>query len=200
MTIQGIGKSSEIKGIDLFKNKNLFFISTEKISDTLIKQNANVSNIRITKKFPDTLEIVVDTFSPIAKMETNAGYLYLAENGRILNKIKQKPTDSYPLIHYYQKIIHDRFSTGELLNYTDILTALFFIKALNDLNIKTDSIDILGADMILLNISERQILIANNKDKEYQRLVLFELIRQFKIEGKEFRKIDLRFDKPIVTF
>ena len=42
--------------------------------------------------------------------------------------------------------------------------------------------------------------ISNKKEKELQDYQLEFIIRQFKIEGKEFKKIDLRFDKPVIAF
>ena len=63
------------------------------------------------------------------------------------------------------------------------------------------AIDIKGQDVILFNlIDNKKIIFSNNKDREAQEYQLELIIRQFKIEGKDFRKIDLRFNKPIVEF
>ena len=47
---------------------------------------------------------------------------------------------------------------------------------------------------------QKEIIFRNKKEKELQDYQLEFIIRQFKIEGKEFKKIDLRFDRPIISF
>ena len=63
------------------------------------------------------------------------------------------------------------------------------------------TIDIKGQDMLVFNLIDgKQIIFSNSKDKNTQNYQLELIIKQFKIEGKEFKKIDLRFDKPIISF
>ena len=63
------------------------------------------------------------------------------------------------------------------------------------------TIDIKGQDMLVFNLeSDKEIIFSNKKEKELQDYQLEFIIKQFKIEGKEFKKIDLRFEKPVVTF
>ena len=49
--------------------------------------------------------------------------------------------------------------------------------------------------MLVFNLEgDKKKGFSNNKEKEIQTYQLELIIRQFKIEGKEFKKIDLRFE------
>jgi len=46
----------------------------------------------------------------------------------------------------------------------------------------------------------KKIIFSVKKDREEQDYLLETIIRQFKIQGKEFQEIDLRFNKPVIAF
>jgi len=54
--------------------------------------------------------------------------------------------------------------------------------------------------MLALNLSNWKLLINLEKNKEDQAELLKIIIRNFKVEGKIAKTIDLRFSKPIVEF
>ena len=51
----------------------------------------------------------------------------------------------------------------------------------------------------LYTIDNKQFLFSAEKDKEIQIYQVEEICKEFKIKGKEFQIIDVRFDKPVVT-
>jgi bifunctional N-acetylglucosamine-1-phosphate-uridyltransferase/glucosamine-1-phosphate-acetyltransferase GlmU-like protein len=77
--------------------------------------------------------------------------------------------------------------------------ALQVVKLVTDLQLDPVSIDINGDDMILCNLSGKKIFFSTKKDIRQQEYQLTEIIKQFKIKGKQFKAVDLRFEKPIIT-
>ena len=45
-----------------------------------------------------------------------------------------------------------------------------------------------------------EIVFSSQKERQFQIYQLEIIVKQFKIKGKEIKKIDLRFDKPIIQF
>ena len=84
------------------------------------------------------------------------------------------------------------------MEYNDIKTTLFFLKKLGELDLGVANVDINGLNMIRLNLKSGVILATTEKDLETQAYQLEKIIKQFRIEGKEFETLDLRFDKPVV--
>jgi cell division septal protein FtsQ len=185
---------------DKLINKSLLFIEEGKTSETIVRENYSLKTAVVKKKWPDTLTIEVTFYEPCAALIINSGFFNLSCDGRILEKLHDSPLN-LPIINYYQKLNSNFFQIGDWVDYKDIKQALYFIDKLKQINVYPLTIDIKGQDMLVFNlIGTKKIIFSNNKDKKTQDYQLELIVKQFKIEGKEFSKIDLRFDKPIISF
>ncbi len=181
-------------------NKNLIFINQDKIAKKIILENSLLKTAVVDKVWPATLKITVYFYDPMAALIINQGFFNLSADGRILSKIKNGQP-FLPIINYYQKLNSNSFQTGDWIDYKDIQQTLFFIDKLRQINLMPLTIDIKGQDMLVFNLNgDKKIVFSNKKEKELQDYQLEFIIRQFKIEGKEFKKIDLRFEKPVISF
>jgi len=193
-------KKSLITGIDYWKNKNLFLIKDEDVNKQLVELNSFLKSVEVEKKFPETLIIIPQYIQPIAQLKVSDGFFYLGETGRILTKIKSENKTAYPVINYYQKLNSYSYSAGDWLDLVDVKLALQIVKLTRNLQLDPVSIDINGEDMIVCNLSERKIFFTTKKKIEDQEYQLTEIIKQFKVSGKQFKEIDLRFEKPVIRF
>ncbi|MBI4008910.1 FtsQ-type POTRA domain-containing protein [Candidatus Roizmanbacteria bacterium] len=195
----------KLRDIDSFKKRNLLFLSTKNIEKIILAKNPNIKSVSVVKKYPQTLMLFLELSKSEAYLMLNTGLATLDENGKVLYKTKTKDQD-LPLLNFYQKFDYSQINAGESLDYKEIITALFLLTKLKNLNQKVESIDINGLSMIVFNVkdfaSNRQIklLFTTEKDKQKQAYELEIIIKQFKIEAREFKILDLRFDKPIITF
>ncbi len=181
-------------------NKNLIFINQDEIAKKIIQENSLLKTAVVDKVWPATLKITVYFYEPIAALIVSQGFFNLSVDGRILSKIKDGQS-SLPIINYYQKLNSNSFQTGDWIDYKDIQQTLFFIDKLGQINLMPLTIDISGQDMLVFNLNDdKKIVFSIRKEKESQNYQLELIIRQFKIEGKEFKKIDLRFNKPVIEY
>ncbi len=181
-------------------SKSLLLIDENKISKKIVQENYLLKTAVVKKIWPDKLSIEVTFYEPCATLIINNGFFNLSCDGRILEKLHDSPLN-LPIVNFYQKLNSNFFKIGEWVDYKDIKQALYFVDKLKQINIYPLTIDIKGQDMLVFNlIGEKKIIFSNNKDKETQDYQLELIVKQFKIEGKEFSKIDLRFDKPIISF
>ena len=181
-------------------NKNLIFINQDETAKKIILENPLLRQVVVNKVWPVTLKIPIYFYEPMAALIINQGFFNLSADGRILSKIKDSQ-QTLPSINYYQKLDSNSFQTGDWINYKDIQQTLFFIDRLRQINLVPLTIDIKGQDMLVFNLNDdKKIIFSNKKKKELQDYQLELIVRQFKIEGKEFKKIDLRFEKPIIEF
>jgi cell division septal protein FtsQ len=181
-------------------DKIIFLINEEDIAKQIVQENFLLEKAVVEKVLPSTLKVNVYFYQPIASLIVNKGYFDLSPDGRILIKKKEgKPI--LPIINYYQKLNSGSFQTGDWIDYNDIKQTLYFIEKLKQINLTPLTIDIKGQDMLVFNLNDsKQFVFSIEKAKEIQDYQLELIIKQFKIEGKEFKKIDLRFEKPVITF
>ncbi len=181
-------------------NSSLIFANKDKIAKKIVKDNYQIKTATVEKIWPSSLKISVSFYEPCISMVVNNGFFELSCDGRILKKTKDVP-QYLPIINYYQKLNSSSFQTGVWIDFEDIKKSLFFVGKLKEINLTALTIDIKGQDMLVFNLIDgKQIIFSNSKESNTQSYQLELIIKQFKIEGKDFEKIDLRFNKPIISF
>ncbi|MDH7476737.1 MAG: FtsQ-type POTRA domain-containing protein [Microgenomates group bacterium] len=199
ITVVSSDKNIKIIGLTNFYNKNLLFFNTQKASEILLRLNPLIKEINLEKKYPNQLKIEIKFGQPAAYLPSDLGYFLISENGTVLAKSKEK-IYNLPEIFYYQKFNHSAFQPGDKIDYKDIILALYFLKKAKEIALNIISIDIKGFYMIGLNLENRKILFSAEKDWSIQENQFVSLIKRFKLEGSDFRVMDLRFDKPVIEF
>lgn len=197
--IEVISKAKKIKGLQMYFERSLPLLNIAQTKAHLLKLNPQIKEINVEKKYPNRLIIFIKLQEPLASISVNQGQFILSEDGTILEK-SSKVKENLPSIKYYQKLNYSFYDTGDKVNYKDVLTALHFAQTVKNLGLKVDSVDINGLNVIALNLNSRKIIFTTEKEISLQDYQLRTIIRQFKIEGKEFKLLDLRFDRPILKF
>lgn len=191
--------SFDLRGIESWNGKNIFLLQEDKMKQDLINANPLLKDVKVVKKYPDTLSFIVSKYDESVYLVVDQGYFLLSDDGRILSKIKDKTKD-LPVINYYQKLNYSSWQSGDFIQYKDIIMALHFLRKSSDLGLTINTIDIGGTNMIALQLKDKKILFTSEKDQALEDYQLDRIIRQFKIEGKQFTVLDLRFDKPVIQF
>lgn len=193
------GKTVTINGINNLLKKNIFIIQESNLEKILLKVNPGFDKIKVKKIYPDKLILSVELARPIAVVKTNDGFFIVSEKGQIVAKTKEEE-QQLPRINYYQKFDHSSYHLGDSLNFKDIIYGLFFLKKATEVGININTIDIGGFNMIGLNSEERKYLFTTEKPISVQESNFLTIIKRLKIEGKNYKTLDLRFDKPIIEF
>jgi len=194
-------KNASIFGLDDLKKGNFFILKAKKsqLENNLKSINSSIKTIEIEPIFPDKVKVIVDFYEPMAILIGVDINFYLSADSRILFKTKDAQ-EELTLINYYQKLPDFLYKTGDYLSFSDIKMAVELIDFFNQISFAVKKVDIKSDDMLIFNLGDKEILLTDKKDKNWQKTQLKKIIKQFKIEGKEFKKIDLRFDKPVVVF
>ncbi len=187
-----------VSGLENLQQKNILLISDNRIQQIISEKNPQLTDIQIVKKLPDQLLISVSKEIMQAALVVDQGYFMLNLKGKIIDKAKDN-SQNLPTINFYQKLNYDNYSLGDKIDFKEIQVALFLTQKAKDIGLAALSIDIIGEDVIRLNIQNQRVLIFSiSKDLNLQDYQFETLIKQFRIEGRDFTSLDFRFDKPIV--
>lgn len=197
--IKGNETKQTIYGITNLYNKNLFLLDTNKTQEIIYLNNPNLAEVEIVKQYPNQLQITIHQQAIIAQIKTSIFFLLIDNKQRIVKKSRIL-VESLPVINYYQNLSSSIIKVGERLESNDIEYAIYFTSLLKDIGYSVDTIDINGTDVLGLNLSSWKLFVSLDKSKEDQAELLKIIIRNFKVEGKTAKTIDLRFSKPIVEF
>lgn len=186
----------------MYSRTFLPFLNEHKAEINLYSQNPHINSIRVIKKYPGTLIVVTKESSPIAEIVTDNGSIVFNDAGRIVQiySTSESERSELPTISYYQKLNIHEYAVGDAIGKEDLEYALNFLGRLKTLKVAIEKIDITSPYMIVLVNAQERYLITVEKDKDVQfqefKLVYERLLQK----GEKYSQIDVRFEKPIITY
>lgn len=189
-----------VAGLPSIQNKYIFLTSEDEIADIITRTNPSVKAATVIKEYPDTIKLSLTRYQPVAYLKSQEGYFLLAEEGIIIGKSGDQEKKNVPVISYYQSIPFAQYQAGTRLPAKDIRDSIFFLGKLGEMGIKINSIDIVGFHMLGLYTDEKKYFFSSEKERNIQIYHIEQAINRFKDEEKEYKTIDVRFEKPVITF
>jgi len=188
-----------VRGLELYYFEFLPLLSEEELQKNLVALNPIITKVQVTKQYPNKLVLNLHTVKPTVATKVADEYVLLAVNGRILQKLKTKPANLPELI-YYQQLFKEQIKIGDLLGFKDIQIAIRFVDVLGSFGYRVKRVDINSFYMIRLELEDsREILVTTEKDIQKQEYQIKAILRQFKVDGTNFKRIDVRYDKPVMV-
>lgn len=192
-------KLISVRGLTTIYQKKIFFLSKEKIKKQLLDTNPLLKSVDIQINYPSQVSITCVFYTSSAYLQVNEGYFMLGEDGRILEKTKTLTNKNLPIIRYYQQLDYYAFQSGDIITYKDVTTSLRLLTKMSDLGFIINNIDINGLSMIVLNSKDKRFIFTTEKDISEQEYQFSAIVRKFRQDKKDFKSLDLRFDKPVIS-
>ena len=179
---------------DALKNsKNLFFISKGKLENTLKSQYSCIGTLEIKKIFPSKLQVNIAPKEPVVKIEGTS--LMITDDGQVVEGILAKDK---PIIFLPSDV---KVVLGQKISEKTIIFAVQVTSKLLKSDFLPVNVRIVGNDEVVIYNQQGQLAIfSSKKDKEVQVDSLQQVISKAKIESAKIAKIDLRFDKPVISY
>jgi hypothetical protein len=186
------------EGISVFVDeerfvKNLLLFPSEALRAQLLRDYPLLADVEIRKKFPNTLVVVARPRAPLAQI-ISEGKVYEVAKGAVVlgpgSGGSGLPRGYFPLRAY---------SAGDIILEPQVVAFVAFLDAFPQRGEVAESAPLDGAS-IQIKFAEVNIYIAQDADIISKASTLQTLIAGFRIKGTLPAVIDLRFDKPIVTF
>lgn len=200
ITVSVPQKNVVIAGLPAIEGKRMFLISQKHIEEIITSSNPRVQKVTAEKRYPDTIALSIQLYRDIAYLKSDEGFFLLGDEARVLGKSQSKIITRLPEITYYQSIPFTQYQAGTDLPMEDIKDALYFLQILQEMRISVNSIDIEGFHMLRLKTEHESYVFTSEKERQIQVYNLEQAIKKMKSDGLEYTSIDLRFDKPVITF
>ena len=202
---------------DLSLGRHLLFFPRQLVTDKIKENYSQVHFVKIKKRLPDKLSFELTSRKPVAALARElfsepeatlsgelkkpkfslTGTYYLIDQERVvIQKVDDNP--NLPLIlikNELQLKVGEKITQEEVQKTMEILVGM----KLRLLEPKLTRIVSLGEIEIWLE-NEILVLFNGQKDIGVQLDSLQFIYSRSKIEGKQIKKIDLRFDKPVVLY
>lgn len=173
--------------------KNLLFFPVEQVRSALLRDYPLLATVDIQRKFPHTLVIAVTTRAPIAILATGEQVVAVARGGVVTSDSPHQPL---PVVRIDVGEVH----VGDIIADTRVLRSLQFLEISESVPLAVSEINIVDSLSLRAKTDTLDILFPQDKDLTGLGATLQTLLAGFRIKGSTPTRIDLRFDKPVVTF
>lgn len=177
------------------ENKNIFFLNTEELEASLQDNFQGAKTISISKKLPNKLEIVVKEREPLALIHQNNEEIFMVdEDGYVLGLVDKTKTN-LPKIKYEGDI-----KIGYFINKEFVPVYLQLLDSVDSNKINVSSISVSAKNISMYVDGGIHVVLSQEKSTVESVSILSKLLKQLHVEGKNAKKIDLRYDKVIVSY
>lgn len=191
--VGGKGCTEESAIRQQFRGRNIFIVSSKQAEETIANDYKCVKNVTVQKKYPSTLTIAVEVDQPLVKIGDKN--IYLTENGFVLENYNR---ENLPTIFFDKET---EFKVGERVSDEDTLYVLSLVSRIGKTDFVATSIRILSPFVISVYNRENQVVIFTTEKAVNTQVDSLQLIlSESKIDPAKITKIDLRFEKPVITF
>ncbi len=176
----------DLPDLSIFQEKqNWLFFEEKKITDNILKKYPDIKSVSVKKIFPNTILVKVEPRAPVAKLAIEGQTIFYDQEGKtVLLKSGINP-DNFPWI-----------DCPDAKN----LPGLKFITKLLRNNIKIDQLTCKDENTYALYITGTDFILSSSAETDKSLASLQFLIKQFRIDGRQPKSVDLRFDKPVLKF
>lgn len=191
--VEIIGKSVNISIDEKKLPNNLLFFPSVSVIRSILSENSMIERVQIEKKYPHTLVIHVSQRTPFVKLLQNDEYIEVDRTGFVLGASAGKellPVVTFPVSSV---IIGSRVTDEKFMH------VLAFLEKTKEI-ISFDYLDEYDSASFRAVMGQTDIIIPQQEAYERITTTLQTLMTGFRIKGTLPKTIDLRFDKPIVTF
>lgn len=200
---QNLGKEVVIGLSELKVNNNIFRSNTGKAKKNISK-NPYVEDIKVTRKLPDTINIVISEISETYQIPTeDKSHIILDANGNILN-YKKSPSKNVTVIKglKFNKKINEKSIGTNISEYGENDKIFKYLKSSSELNLPNEIREINfnknNIDIILKN--NKLVKFGNFKNYEYKLKLLKEVLKKTAEEKINYETIFMdRGENPIIV-
>jgi len=186
------------KSINNVRYKNIFTINKTKIKKSIIELQNNIEKIRITKNFPNTLQIEIESYPPIFKTKISKKDYLILENWSIIPWTYNKDIEN---LNIKNNVNNNNISYKNIIskdNINKIQKSITYIK--NNIYIdKIKEINFFPNEKeihISIYKDEKIILLLNkNLDNQLKKLILLRNENKFNLNDLVY--IDLRIKNKV---
>lgn len=173
------------------KGKLIFFISEKQLGKELTEKYSCVSSLKLQKIYPRKVQLEIQSENPVAKIANTQ--LATTASGLIVQ-------DSQPNLPLLFLPTNTEISPGQKITDEISLYATKLAALLAKSDFHTTNIRIVNPDIAVYDASNTVAIFSSSQSAEIQVDSLQLVLSKAKMGEQKIRKIDLRFEKPAVTF
>ena len=197
------GTQSFVNGVDLTEvvrgkvyGNSIFKVNTPELEYNLLQNFQGAKSISVYKVYPTSINVDVKERTPLALVYNDGqpDFYMVDEDGYVLGLVESDKTN-LPKIKYEGDIKVGLFVASEM-----IPVYMELVDSISEHNLKVSSMSFYPNYAQLYTEGGIEVYIGNDKSKSESVTIIADLVKQLGLEDRKVKKIDLRYDKVIVSY
>ena len=187
--LQNVLNSSIVK-------RNILNVDIAKLKTSILANFQGAKDVNIKKNYPNKIVVTVKERTPIALLQSNKtnDTFIIDDDGYVLGTVANE-TSNLPKISYEGDV-----KVGYFVDKKFAPVYLELINSIDKEKLQVSSISMDEKNITLYTDDSIEVILEKAKDIGNNIRVLSSLLKQLKAEGKNAKKVDLRYDKVIVSY
>lgn len=173
-----------------YLGQSFFFNKIDKLTREIKNQEIKIAKVRIKKEFPGKIILEINKRQPLVVIPRDNFYFFVDQEGIVFSL----ETNAYNLP--FLKISLQNLGIGSTIGIERIkipqILAVLEQEAIRKIVVLDDQVQVETGQECLIILP---VEVSSGKIEALQII-----LNRFKIEGKRLTKIDLRFEKPVISF
>ncbi len=184
---------SEVYKKNKILNQNLFILSEELLEEKIKEEFPCTTAVKVTKDFPSTIIVNVQTSEVIVEISDKP--FSLTSEGLVT---KSQSGNNLPKLFLPQEVTVEE---NKKIGSEKVLFALRLLKGLLKSDFTPTQVRFIDdIDIIVYSQTEAKAIFTTTKDPNVQVDSLQSVLAKAKIDASKISQIDLRFNKPVITY
>jgi cell division septal protein FtsQ len=199
-TVEVLGTKSYVNKTDVktmlsaaVLSKNMFFLEPSELESDIRDNFQGVKTVTIHRTITGKLRVSITEREPVALITTSRDTFGVDDDGYVLGILDPKTTN-LPRLTYDGDV-----KVGLFIDKLIVPTYMDVLKSLDEEKIKVSSISVTDFDVRIFVDKGIEVLIARKSYSSKFAKQLKEVLNYMKTSGKSARRIDLRYDKVILS-
>lgn len=185
--------------------RNIFLANSQAISQAMKDAFPDINEVRIKRMFPDQLALTVQLRKAatainqqnLAKEElaTASAEFFIADEEGFIFK-KQASSLDLPIILANS---FEELKVGQKISHQALLQSITLVSLLVKLDLKPEFVSLAKEGIVFWLRDGPEVFFSEEKKATTQVGSLQLIFSRAKIEGKSLKRVDLRFDKPVIV-
>ncbi|MCR4324959.1 MAG: hypothetical protein NUV69_04715 [Candidatus Curtissbacteria bacterium] len=181
----------KVDDVDL-KGKLVFTVQEKSLEKTLAERFTCATEVKVEKKYPSKIKIT--TTSPSAVLKVEGTNLQIDE----LGLVTEGAANNLPTLFVASKAA---LAPGAKTQDETVLTAAALAKFLQKSDFDMQNLRVIDQNEIAAyDAGQTMVIFSTKKPAGEQVDSLQQVLAKARIKGDKIAKIDLRFDKPVITY
>lgn len=181
-----------VKILENYRGQNIFLVNEKELVERLKSKDIKIKEVKVLREFPGKILVNIEKRQALAAISSGNNFFLVDKEGLVFGEEQQ--VSGIPILNLgLQNIGIGSRIDGEK---SSVLLILDSLKGKEEVQ----SVTVMEGEIQMRLRGETLVLFSATSEVNTKINALQMILTRFRIEGRKPSKIDLKFEKPVVTF